>query len=65
MMNIVKEYIPAGRANRPGKGLVAKYITIHDTGNSDTGADAKTILTGADQPDPGFYPAGILPSMTR
>lgn len=55
MMNIVKEYIPAGRANRPGKGLVAKYITIHDTGNSDTGADAKNhshwVRTN---PDPGF-----------
>lgn len=40
-MNIIQDFIPAGRANRPGKQLVGpKFITIHDTGNANAGADA-------------------------
>lgn len=40
-MNIIQDFIPAGRANRPGKQLVGpKYITIHETGNTSAGADA-------------------------
>jgi len=40
-MNIIQDFIPAGRANRPGKQLIGtKYITIHDTGNANPGADA-------------------------
>lgn len=40
-MNIIQDFIPAGRANRPGKQLIGpKYITIHDSGNASTGADA-------------------------
>lgn len=40
-MNIIQDFIPAGRANRPGKQLIGpKYITIHDSGNASAGADA-------------------------
>jgi N-acetylmuramoyl-L-alanine amidase len=39
-MNITQDFIPAGRNNRPGINLTLKYITIHDTANSDAGADA-------------------------
>lgn len=40
-MNIIQDFIPAGRANRPGKQLIGpEYITIHDTGNANPGADA-------------------------
>ncbi len=40
-MRIIRDYIPNGRRNRPGHTLNAKYITIHDTGNSAKGADAR------------------------
>ena len=39
-MDIVKDFIPRGRRNRPEHSMSAKWITIHDTGNSDAGADA-------------------------
>lgn len=40
-MNIIQDFIPAGRPNRPGKNLVGPhYVTIHDTGNANAGADA-------------------------
>ncbi len=56
MVNIIEELIPVGRRNRPGIRMIAKYITIHDTGNSDVGADAKNhshwVRTN---PDPNFF----------
>jgi len=40
-MNIIPNFIPAGRRNRPGAKLTGpKYITIHDTANPSKGADA-------------------------
>ncbi len=55
MPDIIEELIPAGRRNRPGNSLIAKYITIHDTGNSSPGADARNhshwVRTN---PDPDF-----------
>lgn len=41
-MNIIQDFIPAGRKNRPGKVNTMKYITIHNTGNSGKGANAKS-----------------------
>lgn len=40
MVNIVQDFIPTGRRNRPGHKLTPQYITIHDTANSNAGADA-------------------------
>jgi len=40
-MKITVDHIPAGRKNRPGKANPCKYVTIHNTGNSSKGADAK------------------------
>ena len=37
---IVQEFIPAGRKNRPGWAMAPKYLTIHDTGNTNRGATA-------------------------
>ena len=39
-VELIKDFIPEGRRNRPGIKLKKKYITIHDTGNSNAGADA-------------------------
>lgn len=40
-MNIIQDFIPVGRRNRPGTKLTGpKYITIHDTANPVKGADA-------------------------
>lgn len=42
MIEIEKDYIPEGRRNRPGIPIQGpKYITLHDTGNSNPGADAQ------------------------
>jgi N-acetylmuramoyl-L-alanine amidase len=40
-VQIVQDFIPKGRRNRPGYKLTPKYITIHDTANTQSGADAK------------------------
>lgn len=37
---IKQSFIPVGRYNRPGHANPCNYITIHDTGNYDKGADA-------------------------
>ncbi len=41
MVIIIEDFIPPGRRNRPGYRLVPRYITIHDTANTNAGADAK------------------------
>lgn len=41
LVNIIQDFIPKGRRNRPGYSMVPKYITIHDTGNNNAGATAK------------------------
>jgi hypothetical protein len=40
-MNIIQDFIPAGRKNRPGRVNPINYITIHNTGNTSKGAGAK------------------------
>jgi len=40
-VKIIQDYIPKGRKNRPGYAMAALYITIHQTGNTSKGADAK------------------------
>jgi len=39
--SIIEDLIPIERANRPGYALTPKFITIHDTGNPNVGANAK------------------------
>lgn len=39
-LNITVDLIPAGRSNRPGTRIAPTHITIHNTANSDPGADA-------------------------
>jgi len=41
MINIIQDFIPPGRRNRPGHELKPRYITIHDTANPRPGADAR------------------------
>ena len=40
-LNIIQDFIPAGRRNRPGTANPIRYITIHNTGNANKGANAK------------------------
>ncbi|MCL1880655.1 MAG: N-acetylmuramoyl-L-alanine amidase [Oscillospiraceae bacterium] len=40
-LNIINDLIPAGRRNRPAKANPMKFITIHETGNTSRGANAK------------------------
>jgi len=42
MIEIIQDYIPKGKRNRPGIAMKAEYITIHDTANTARGADAKS-----------------------
>ena len=39
-LNIVQDFIPVDRSNRPGKRLLPTAITIHNTDNVDLGANA-------------------------
>ncbi|MCO1601961.1 hypothetical protein [Desulfosporosinus nitroreducens] len=39
-MNIIKDIIPTGVSGRPAKAMTAKYITVHNTGNTGVGANA-------------------------
>ena len=41
MLNIIQDFIPKGRLNRPGRINPMKFITIHNTGNAGRGANAK------------------------
>ena len=40
-MNIIQDFIPKGRKNRPGLQNPMNFITIHNTGNASKGANAK------------------------
>ena len=40
-MEITKDFIPEGRRNRPANPMRPRYITMHDTGNSRNGANAR------------------------
>ena len=40
-IDIIEDFIPKGRRNRPGRANPMRYITIHNTGNAAPGADAK------------------------
>ena len=39
-LNIVQDFIPVGSSNRPGRRLVPAAITIHNTDNTNPGANA-------------------------
>jgi N-acetylmuramoyl-L-alanine amidase len=40
-VDIIQDFIPAGRRNRPGTSLTGPhYVTVHDTGNMSNGANA-------------------------
>lgn len=39
-MNIIQEIVPSGMKSRPAKPMDAKYITVHNTGNTGVGANA-------------------------
>ncbi|MCL1831712.1 MAG: N-acetylmuramoyl-L-alanine amidase [Oscillospiraceae bacterium] len=41
MKKILEDLIPSGRKNRPAKANPVKYVTIHETGNTSKGANAK------------------------
>ena len=38
-MDIIRDYIPKGRINRPAIHNPCEYITIHNTGNTNKGAN--------------------------
>ncbi len=40
-MQIIQDFIPQGRKNRPGNQMSPNYITIHNTANADKGANAE------------------------
>lgn len=40
-LDLETDWIPPGRRNRSGLPLDLKYITVHNTGNGDAGADAR------------------------
>lgn len=40
-MKIIQDFIPKGRKNRPGFVLKPEFITVHDAGNPNRGANAE------------------------
>ena len=40
-LNLVEELIAAGRPNRPGVHIAPRYVTVHNTSNAGSRADAK------------------------
>ena len=40
-MHLTQDFIPAGRRNRPGRVNPIRLITIHNTGNTNKGANAR------------------------
>nr|MDH3174821.1 N-acetylmuramoyl-L-alanine amidase [Bacillus pumilus] len=40
MVKIIKDYIPKSNKNRPGNKMKPLYITVHNTANTDKGANA-------------------------
>jgi hypothetical protein len=40
-MEIVQDFIPVGRKNRPAHPMLPTYITVHETGNKSVGANAQ------------------------
>lgn len=41
LINLSEELVPAGKHNRPGTRIAPKFVTIHNTSNTNAGADAK------------------------
>lgn len=41
LLNMETDLIPKGKTNRTGKPLTMKFITVHNTDNTDPGADAR------------------------
>src|SRR5688572_2100545 len=41
LINLSEELVPAGRPNRPGSAIRVEKITIHNTSNSNAGANAR------------------------
>jgi N-acetylmuramoyl-L-alanine amidase CwlA len=40
-VNVIEDFIPVGRKNRPGTRIRVSSITVHNTANTSPGADAK------------------------
>ncbi len=38
---LIQQLLPMGAKNKPGRSMTPKYITMHNTGNTAKGADAK------------------------
>lgn len=51
MVSIKKDLIPKSNGNRPGYAMNPDFITIHNTSNTDKGADAKMHANYVKQPD--------------
>ena len=41
LIALSEELVPAGKGNRPGTRIAPKFVTIHNTSNTNPGADAK------------------------
>jgi N-acetylmuramoyl-L-alanine amidase CwlA len=50
-LNIVQDFIPVGKSNRPGKKLIPTAITIHNTDSAEVGANAAAYAKFQKGPD--------------
>ncbi|MEB3249371.1 MAG: N-acetylmuramoyl-L-alanine amidase, partial [Merismopediaceae bacterium] len=50
-LNLEIDLLPEGVSNRPGTKITPSFITIHNTDNTNTGADARAHATYMKGPD--------------
>jgi N-acetylmuramoyl-L-alanine amidase CwlA len=63
MVNIIKDFIPEGRPNRPGRKINPTHVTIHNTSNTRAGADAKAHSRFVRET--GYYEVGSGPTKKK
>ncbi|WOQ71438.1 N-acetylmuramoyl-L-alanine amidase [Bacillus stratosphericus] len=51
MVKIIKDFIPKSNRNRPGNYMKPLYITVHNTANTDQGANALRHVNYVKKPD--------------
>ncbi|WHX46106.1 peptidoglycan recognition protein family protein [Bacillus pumilus] len=51
MVKIIKDFIPKSNRNRPGNYMKPLYITVHNTANTDKGANALRHVNYVKKPD--------------
>jgi N-acetylmuramoyl-L-alanine amidase CwlA len=50
-LNIIQNFIPSGNRNRPGRANPMNFVTVHETGNTRAGANARAHASFLNNPN--------------